>query len=91
MNVAKTSKRKQNEKKFESWTELSDGGRRYWYDVRGNSGWNARYVKEVDTEEKRLNFIRKYMMKMVSCERFMRNTRWTKVIVKSKGKSHDYA
>lgn len=49
-------KRRANEKKFENWQDLPDGGRRYWYDVRGRSNWRARYVKEVDKNEKTLRF-----------------------------------
>jgi hypothetical protein len=49
-------KRRQNEKKFGSWEELSDGGRRYWYEVKGRHGWKARYVKEVDADEATLRF-----------------------------------
>lgn len=50
------TKRKQNERKFSSWQDLPDGGRRYWYEVMGHSGWVARYVKEVDAEEVTLKF-----------------------------------
>lgn len=46
-----TDKRKENEKKFRSWTDLPDGGRRYFYEVEGKRGWRARYVKEVDKSE----------------------------------------
>jgi hypothetical protein len=49
-------KRAQNERKFTSWEELSGGGRRYWIDIQGRSGWRARYVKEVDREESTLRF-----------------------------------
>jgi hypothetical protein len=49
-------KRQQNEKKFGSWEELPEGGRRYWYEVTGRHGWKARYVKEVDAEETTLKF-----------------------------------
>src|SRR4051794_32055684 len=42
------STRAQNERKFGAWTELADGGRRYWHDVPGRLGWLARYVKDVD-------------------------------------------
>lgn len=45
------TKRRQNERKFGSWEERDDGGRRYWYDIEGHSGWRARYVKEVDDRE----------------------------------------
>ncbi|MBI3756535.1 MAG: hypothetical protein HY267_01010 [Deltaproteobacteria bacterium] len=49
-------KRCQNEKKFGSWEDLPDGGRRYWYDVEGRLGWKARYGKEVDAEETTVRF-----------------------------------
>jgi len=42
--------------KFGSWEELPGGGRRYWFEVIGRSGWKARYVKKVDTEERTLKF-----------------------------------
>lgn len=41
-----------NEKKFEHWNELSNSGRRYWYEVAGHHGWKARYVKDVDANER---------------------------------------
>lgn len=44
-------KRRSNERKFGAWKELSDGGRRYWYEVADRQGWTARYFKEVDAEE----------------------------------------
>ena len=50
------SMRTQNEKKFGSWDELPDGGRRYRLDVPGRLGWLARYLKEVDAEETTLRF-----------------------------------
>jgi hypothetical protein len=49
-------KRCQNEKKFGTWEDLPDGGRRYWYEVRGRTGWKARYVKEVDRDERTIRF-----------------------------------
>ena len=49
-------KRTQNERKFGNWTELAQGGRRYWYDVVGRQGWRARYVKEVDSSEQAVRF-----------------------------------
>ncbi|MCP9441168.1 MAG: hypothetical protein NNA20_01115, partial [Nitrospira sp.] len=48
--------RAQNEKKFGQWTELPDGGRRYWLEVTGRLGWCARYVKEVDANETTVRF-----------------------------------
>ncbi|MEW6192549.1 MAG: hypothetical protein AB1507_04235 [Bacillota bacterium] len=49
-------KRRQNEKKFGSWEELPGGGRLYWFEVIGRSGWKARYLKKVDSEEETLKF-----------------------------------
>lgn len=48
-------KRRENERKFGSWEELT-GGRRYFYEVSGRHGWKARYVKEVDAEERTVRF-----------------------------------
>lgn len=50
------TKRRRNEKIFQSWEDLPDQGRRYFYTVEGRSGWKARYVKEVDADEKTLCF-----------------------------------
>jgi hypothetical protein len=50
------SLRLQNEKKFGDWNELPDGGRRYWLNVVGRIGWQARYIKEVDAQETTLRF-----------------------------------
>jgi hypothetical protein len=50
------STRRQNEKKFGHWEELSGGGRRYWLDVTGKLGWLARYLKEVDANETTVRF-----------------------------------
>jgi len=41
-----SNKRRENERKFNGWEELPDGGRRYFYEVQGHHGWKARYVKE---------------------------------------------
>jgi hypothetical protein len=49
-------KRRHNEKKFGYWEELPGGGRRYWLEVIGRSGWKAKYVKEVDDEERTIRF-----------------------------------
>ena len=48
--------REQNERKFPNWVDLSDGGRRYWFDISGRYGWFARYVKEVDRDEQTTKF-----------------------------------
>jgi hypothetical protein len=50
------STRPQNERKSGSWEELPNGGRRYWFEVAGRRGWRARYVKEVDADEKTVRF-----------------------------------
>ncbi len=49
-------KRRQNERIFGKWDELSDGSRRYFYEVQGRHGWSARYVKEVDNAERTIKF-----------------------------------
>ena len=49
-------KRAQNERKFAGWDEMPEGGRRYWFEVKGRSGWRARYVKEVDSDEGTVRF-----------------------------------
>lgn len=49
-------KQRQNERKFGAWNELSDGGRRYFYEVQGRHGWSARYIKEVDASERTIKF-----------------------------------
>ncbi len=48
--------RAQNEKKFGHWDDVPGGGRRYWLDIDGRSGWRARYVKLVDAQEQTLRF-----------------------------------
>jgi hypothetical protein len=50
------SSRAQNEKKFGTWEELPNGGRRYWLDIAGRLGWRARYVKQVDAQENIVRF-----------------------------------
>jgi hypothetical protein len=49
-------KRRENEKKFGAWQEQADGGRCYFYEVPGRYGWKARYVKEVDVNERTVSF-----------------------------------
>lgn len=50
------STREQNERKFPNWENAQGGGRRYWLDVLGRSGWRARYIKDVDANEETLRF-----------------------------------
>ncbi|MBI4777379.1 hypothetical protein HY792_00420 [Candidatus Desantisbacteria bacterium] len=49
-------KQRENERKFEDWENLETGGRRYFYEVQGRYGWNAQYIKEVDSSEKTMRF-----------------------------------
>jgi hypothetical protein len=48
--------RAQNERKFESWEDLPGGGRRYFRDYTGRAGGRARYIKEVDADERTTRF-----------------------------------
>jgi hypothetical protein len=49
--------RKENEKRFNHWEDLPDGGRRYWYDRLGAIGGFQRMVKIVDANEVTLQLI----------------------------------
>lgn len=49
-------KRRKNEAEYDSWLEKDDGGRIYSFEIQGKSGWKAKYVKEVNNEEKTLKF-----------------------------------
>ena len=49
-------KRKENEKKFTNFEELTDGSRMYWFEVEGRSKWKARYIKIVDSNEITVSF-----------------------------------
>jgi hypothetical protein len=48
--------RAQNERKFDRWRELPDGGRLYWSVVTGRRHGSARYFKEVDAAERTVRF-----------------------------------
>jgi hypothetical protein len=48
--------RAQNERKFKHWEELPNGGRQYIRDFGGRSGGRARYIKEVDLNERTVRF-----------------------------------
>ncbi|MBC8326360.1 MAG: hypothetical protein H8E27_12125 [Verrucomicrobia subdivision 3 bacterium] len=48
--------RQLNERKFPEWEELPSGGRLYRREVKGRSGWTARYLKEVDAQENTVKF-----------------------------------
>jgi hypothetical protein len=43
-------KRIQNEREFEFWDELENGGRKYWFEIKGRMGGFARYIKLTDPE-----------------------------------------
>ena len=48
--------RAQNERKFKDWEELPDGARRYARGFAGRAGGRARYIKEVDANERTVRF-----------------------------------
>ncbi len=49
--------RLQNEKEYKNWEALSDGGRRYFRDRKGNiDGWQ-RFIKIVDADENTLSVV----------------------------------
>ena len=48
--------RAQNERKFRHWEQLPNGGRRYVRDFVGRAGGRARYIKEVDSNERTVRF-----------------------------------
>ena len=50
-------KRTQNENEFEHWQELPDGGRKYWFDVKGKMTGFARYIKVTDALEQTVSFV----------------------------------
>jgi len=54
--LAVANKRTENEKKFGYWIEFSDGGRRYFYEIKGKYGWFARYIKDVNNLEQTIKF-----------------------------------
>ena len=43
-------------RKFKHWEELLDGGRRYVREYVGRAGGRARYIKEVDVNERTVRF-----------------------------------
>lgn len=55
--MGRIEKRRINEKKFPKWDDLPDKGRRYYLEIKGRYGWKARYIKEVDADEKAVKFI----------------------------------
>jgi hypothetical protein len=52
------SKRKQHEKRYDSWTTLESKGRLYRKEIiaRNGSGWKAVYLQEVDEKESVVRF-----------------------------------
>ncbi len=49
-------KRRDNERKFDEWAELPNGGRRYTLNVVGRGNRRAQYIKEVDADETTVRF-----------------------------------
>ena len=49
--------REQNEKEYRNWTELPDGGRRYWRERKGKANGVQRMVKVVDVGENTLSVV----------------------------------
>ena len=52
----KLRNQKVNERKFKNWIETETGGRIYTKELKGKFGWKAEYIKEVDENEKTLEF-----------------------------------
>jgi hypothetical protein len=51
------AKRRQNEKEYPHWEDLSDGGRRYWRERRGRVSGVQRIIKIVDVDENTLRIV----------------------------------
>ena len=77
------STRPQNEKKYGHWEEQVGGGRRYWLEVMGRLGWRACYFKEVDAQDFRFAFGRRYTTIKANWSRSMRSSRWMRDTTKS--------
>lgn len=50
------AKRRRNERQFDQWEPIENGGRRYRQKVLGHFGWKAIYFKEVDDQERTIRF-----------------------------------
>jgi hypothetical protein len=48
--------RAKNERKFKRWEDLPNRGRRYIREFAGRAGGRARYIKEVDADERTTRF-----------------------------------
>jgi hypothetical protein len=72
--------RAQNERRFQHWMDLRQGGRRYWSDRPGRQTGFQRMVKIVDAAENTYNCFRKFMMMPVSLSKFIRNIHSTQAI-----------
>ena len=48
--------RTQNERKFKHWEQLPNGSRRYIRDFVCRAGGRARYIKEVDSNDRTVRF-----------------------------------
>jgi hypothetical protein len=49
--------RKRNERRFPTWEDLPDGGRRYYEVKKGKIAGYARYVKTVDADETTVSIV----------------------------------
>ena len=47
---------RKTKRKFKRWEELPNGGRRYIREFVGRAGGRARYIKEVDANERTVRF-----------------------------------
>lgn len=43
-------------KEYDAWIEKENGGRIYYFEIAGKSGWKAKYLKEVNNEEITIKF-----------------------------------
>ena len=57
-------KRHANESEFDFWEEMPNGGRKYWFDIQGKVGGFARYIKQVDANERTTSFIQEIYNKV---------------------------
>ena len=50
------NKREANEKGFDIWVDNQEGGITYSFEIVGKSGWKAKYLKQVDSNEVTFKF-----------------------------------
>src|SRR6266566_2196195 len=91
LSPMEVAKRRQNERKFGTWRHLPDSGRLYSYEVKGRSGWLAKYVKQVDEKNRRSCSVRKCSMATGIFVKCTRSFRSILVIERSLVRNHDHA